>query len=418
MKRTIIPACIALWLAPAASHALEQSLEVLVELPLDHYDATRSWTDRGLGKLGGGTADDSITTGANLRVALAYGLQVTDTIGAHLVLDWRAGRDSEGGFTEGWLTWKPVPTSPLQHAIRGGAYIPPFSLEHTHTGWTSPWMPTASVLNSWVGEELHVTGVEYTLRRVGAMTHSPNTFTLRTGVFGGNDTAGTVLSWRGWVTNDRVTPRGNTIPLPVRAAFLPGGTFPGPKNSDPFVDLDDRVGYYLAGEWRRGDRFRLSGARYDNRADPRAFADGQAGWRTRFHILGLHVKAASNLDLLAQYAAGNTFVGRFGTQFSVDNDFAAGYLLVRKTIDRHELAARVERFRVTDEDPNTLDDNRESGHAWAASWQYHLASHDWTLGLEYLQIRSRRPERALLGLHTSEIDRQLRLLLRLDLRLL
>lgn len=387
--------------------AMEQTVDVLAEATLDDVDATTSWLDRGLGKLNHG-GDASETT---LRLALDYRAWFTESTGAAVVADGRTGDHAISGITEAWLAWHPVPSSAWQHRVRAGGFIPPFSLEHTATGWTSPWMPTASVLNSWIGEELHVTGAEYTLRRLGAVSGSPDTFTLRAGVFAGNDTAGTVLAWRGWAANDRVTPRGEQLPLPVRAAFLPDGTFPGLHDSDPFVDLDDRPGWYLAGEWRHAGRLKLAAAHYDNRADPLAFADGQAGWRTRFDLVGLHWKALERTDVLAQYAAGNTFVGRYGSERSVDSDFSAWFVLARHRLGAHELAARIEGFDVTDKDPNRLDDNREHGHAWAVSWQYHIDSH-WLFGAEYLRLDSERPERARLGESAEASERQLRLLLR------
>lgn len=397
---------LALLLFASGTNAVEQSVDVLAELMLDATDTTSTWLDRGPGKL---THDDG--THASLRVALDYDAWFTETIGATVIADGRAGDHAIGGVTEAWLAWHPVPSSAWQHRVRAGGYIPPFSLEHTATGWTSPWMPTASVLNSWIGEELHVTGAEYTLRRLGAMTGSRDTFTLRAGAFSGNDTAGTVLSWRGWATNDRVTPRGRLLPLPVRAAFLPGGTFPGLHDSDPFVDLDDRPGWYLAGEWQRAGRLKLLAARYDNRADPLAFADGQAGWRTVFDLVGVHARLGARTELLAQYASGNTFVGRRGSLRSVDNDFSAWFVLARRELGAHALAARVEGFEVTDEDPNRLDDNREDGNAWAVSWQYRVSDR-WLTGIEYLELDSDRPERLLLGQPADATERQLRLLLR------
>lgn len=394
-------------LAAVPAAGMEQSLDVLAEAMLDDVDATTSWLDRGLGKLThGGDARET-----SLRVALDYRAWFTESIGAALVADARGGEHAIAGVTEGWLAWHPVPTSAWQQRVRAGGFIPPFSLEHTATGWTSPWMPTASLLNSWIGEELHVTGAEYTLRRLGAMAGSPDTFTLRAGVFMGNDTAGTALSWRGWATNDRVTPRGDLLPLPVRPAFLPGGTFPGLHDSDPFVELDDRPGWYLAGEWRHDGRLELTAAHYDNRADPLAYADGQAGWHTVFDLIGLHWKASGRIDLLAQYGTGRTQIGRAGTIRSADNDFSAWFVLARHVLGAHELAARVEGFKVTDRDPNRLDDNREDGKAWAVSWQYRFTP-NWLAGIEYLRIDSERPERALLGQPVDSDERQLRLVLR------
>lgn len=152
-------------------------------------------------------------------------------------------------------------------------------------------------------------------------------------------------------------------------------------------------------------------AHYNNHADPLSSANGQAGWRTSFTVVGVHWQPTDALDVLAQRGAGNTVVGRLGAQFSADNDFSAWYVLARQRIGRHELALRHEQFRVTDDDPNRLDDNREDGSSWAVAWQFKPVER-YTVGVEFLRIHSKRPERELLGREAESLDRRLRLLLR------
>lgn len=391
--------------------ALEQEVDVLVEAALDQHEASESWLKRGFGKLGDGETGEGRGGTAAVRLAIDYKLWLADTVNAHLTLDGYAGHESSFGVTEGWLAWRPVPRSAWQHRLRLGGFIPPFSLEHNETAWTSSWMPSASILNSWLGEEVHVSGLEYTLRRNGALAGSPHTMTLRTGVFMNNDTSGTLLSWRGWVANDRVTARGRSLPLPDRFAFRPEGVFVGVDRTDPFIDTDGRPGYYVVGQWQHGSEFNLIAAHYDNRADPVSFASGQFGWRTRFQVAGLHWRLSPTLDALAQYASGNTLVGRRGSFFSADNDFSAGFVMLRQQFGRHDLGARYETFRVSDLDLNAIDDNRENGRAWAVSWQYEPSEH-YSLGLEFLRIDSRRPERSLVGKPIEDTDRRLSLMLR------
>jgi hypothetical protein len=389
----------------------EQEADFLIESRVDWNDAARSWTELGLGKLAGGSDTDGTDTTADIRLAVDYRLWLSETVSTHVTLDGYFDGDSVFGMTEGWLSWRPVPKSAWQHRFRAGSFIPPFSLEHGGTGWTSFWMPSASVLNGWLGEEVNVTGVEYTLRHSNAMAGGRDSWALRSALFYNNDTSGTLLSWRGWVATDRVTPHGRALPLPDRAAFRPGGTFPGVARTDPFIDTDQRPGYYVSGEWRRHRELRLTAAHYDNRADPLSFANGQAGWRTRFTVAGVHWQPAAEVDVLAQYGSGNTVVGRLGTQFSADNDFSAWYLLGQKRFGRHELALRYERFRVTDEDPNRVDDNREKGTAAAVAWQFSPVER-YTIGVEFLRLESTRPERMLVGQKSESVDRRFRLLLR------
>lgn len=392
----------------------DQQADILIESRIDWNEASRSWTERGLGKLADGSDDGGMDTIGEVRLAVDYRLWLSETVSTHVTLDGYFGKDSMFGMTEGWLSWRPVPKSAWQHRFRAGSFIPPFSLEHGGTGWTSFWMPSSSVLNGWLGEEVNVTGVEYTLRHSGAMAGGRDSWALRSAVFYNNDTSGTLLSWRGWVATDRVTPHGHSLPLPDRAAFRPGGTFSGVTRTDPFIDTDQRPGYYVLAQWRRHRRLRLTAAYYDNRADPLSFANGQAGWRTRFTMLGMHWQPNAEIDILAQHGSGNTVVGRLGTQFSADNNFSAWYLLGRKRFGRHELALRYERFRVTDEDSNRLDDNREHGTGVAVAWQFSPAE-GYTIGVELLRLESNRPERVLVGQKSEAVDRRLRLLLRVRL---
>lgn len=166
-------------------------------------------------------------------MAVEHRLWLSSTVSTHLTLDGYLGNDSTFGMTEGWLSWRPVPRSSWQHRFRAGNFIPPFSLEHGGTAWTSFWMPSACLLNSWVGEEVKVTGIEYSLRYSGAMAAGRDSLALRSALFYNNDTSGTLLSWRGWVATDRVTPHGRSLPLPDRAVFRPGGTFAGAPGQIP-----------------------------------------------------------------------------------------------------------------------------------------------------------------------------------------
>ena len=60
-------------------------------------------------------------------------------------------------------------------------------------------MITPSAINSWIGEEVKVVGVEGTATHPLAGGRLSGTF----GLFGFNDTAGTQLAFRGWALHDR-----------------------------------------------------------------------------------------------------------------------------------------------------------------------------------------------------------------------
>ncbi|HEX6550861.1 MAG TPA: hypothetical protein VF117_09335 [Gammaproteobacteria bacterium] len=395
-------------MASATAANAGQSLTGLVEPTLSGVDATSSWLDRGYGKLNAGGNRD-VTA---LRVALAYRLDLLDTLALHVGGDAFAGAHSLAGVDEAYLAWMPVPRSPLRYRMRAGVFLPPLSLENVATGWTTPYTLTPSLLNDWLGEELRVEGAEFAVLRPGAPAGSPYSVSFRLGTFHGNDTAGTMLAWRGWAANDRVTPLNHTLPVPDSPAFWPGGPFQGAKTStDPFLSVDRRLGFYLAGEWQYLSRVRILAAHYDNRANPAAFADGQIGWHTRFDELGLIWKPAPPLTVIAQYLEGNTLAGHYATPRSVYNEFASWFVLVSASQGPHRLSLRYEKFRVNDEDPTPLDNNNESGHAWTLAYLFALREHI-SLGTEYLRIDSSRPIRSALGEPVAVSEQQLRFSLR------
>jgi len=131
------------------------------------------------------------------------------------------------GVSEAYLKWKPVPTNDTRYSFRLGQMFPPISLEHDGPGWSTTRTLTPSAINSWVGEELLVDGVE------------------------ASDTAGTVLAFRGWAEHDIASASNSALPLPegygegYSAVFLKQAAV-----SKPGVDVDGRMGYYGRLDWR------------------------------------------------------------------------------------------------------------------------------------------------------------------------
>ena len=74
------------------------------------------------------------------------------------------------------------------------------SLEHDRRVWGLTDTITPSAINSWIGEEVKVVGAE------GTITHDFDGGRLAAtgGVFGYDDTSGTLLSFRGWALHDRL----------------------------------------------------------------------------------------------------------------------------------------------------------------------------------------------------------------------
>lgn len=394
--------------APSA-HAAEQTVAGWVELSGRASAAGLGFDEGGLGALRSGYGDGG---SAALRAVLEHDWQIDDAFATHLVVSGWSDPYPAVGVTEAWLAWAPAPRSAWRWRARGGAFLAPFTLESTDRGWTTPYALSPAVLDAWLGEEVGVTGLELELRRLAAPTGGDHDLALRIGAFRGGDTAGTVLSWRGWAANDRVTPFNHTLALPVRAPFLPGGIYEGGGGrTDPFLEIDGRPGYYALATWRWRDRFELRGGRYDNRADPLRFAEGQIGWRTRFDTLGA-VWHGARYELIAQWLQGDTLAGTKTSPYGVYDEYAAGYLLVsRRLAGERRVSLRYERFFVTDDDANPDDDNRQDGVGAALAWRRPVDATSELL-IELRWIASERPERALLGEPVGRDERQLQVALR------
>ena len=65
-------------------------------------------------------------------------------------------------------------------------------------------------------------------------------------------------------------------------------------------------GAYAGVEWRYARRALVQLARYDNRADPYSFADGQWGWGTDFNHLAVQVGLPAEIGLVVQWMDGAT----------------------------------------------------------------------------------------------------------------
>ena len=72
----------------------------------------------------------------------------------------------------------------------------------------------------------------------------------------------------------------------------------------PFEEIDHRPGVYAGLEWRYAQRALVQVARYDNRADPTAFSDGQWGWGTDFNHLAVQVSLPAEVGLVVQWMDG------------------------------------------------------------------------------------------------------------------
>ena len=109
------------------------------------------------------------------------------------------------------------------------------------------------------------------------------------GIFAANDTAATLLTFRGWALHDRTTLAFRRQPLPPLPEPI---EYDQPRFTHPLLDVEPgfahRPGYYAKLAWQPPVPVRIELFRYDNRADPEAVnEDMEWGWRTQFNHLGI-----------------------------------------------------------------------------------------------------------------------------------
>jgi len=185
---------------------------------------------------------------------------------------------------------------------------------------------------------------------------------------------------------------------------LPGNALAGQaQQTDPFKEIDKRVGYHGAIEVKRHKKGLFAVGFYNNNGTPYIAKFGQYSWRTRFvHAQGLWL-IDKQTQLSAQVLRGDTLMqhpnpvnnlsgGISGHSDAVNNDYQSGYIALTKRWDRHRLTGRLEAFSVTDNDNTDGDNNNEHGNALTVSYQYRL-SKGWFFAGEYSVIDSYRPAR-------------------------
>lgn len=388
-----------------AAEPSRYALQVGADISFVDVDGYQSWTEYGAGKL----RYDADTDGLLLSRAFAdYDLRLTGTFNLKLAAEIYDDFGSLAGITEAYVEWRPLFASANRWRFKLGEFYPRVSLENTAPGWGSPYSITPSVINTWLGEEIRLRGAEVSWSRRPESLGGAHTFTVNGAVFYANDPSGTLLSWKGWSAHDRQSRLGDELPLPPVPQIEPGGWFDSQDPyTEPFLEVDDTEGYFVAAEWALTGKILLRATHYDNRADPVSASGGQFGWRTRFDNLGLQATLPGDLGLITQWMDGSTTWGRGPTGApGVFADYTSYFVLLSKSFSRHRLSARYDYFDVTDKDGIPFDNNAEEGDAWMLGYQFSVAKYV-TLAAEWLQIATSRPAFAYFGMDQSVTERQL-----------
>ncbi len=371
----------------------------ILQAGIINADDETSFVEEGTGRL---IHDES---GLSLNQAfIVINSDITDNISAQIVANHTLTPESSTGLTQAFLSYKPVPFMGYNWQVRGGMFYPSLSFENVDIGWTSPFAYTNSAINTWIGEEIRINGLELKLTRKGKhFNNSPHSFSGIAGIYTRNDTAGTILAWRGFSLHDKQTQLNESLPFANYPSIQVAPLDEQENHVEVFREEDGRPGYYLGAHW---DYQRLSKVRYyyyDNQADPLDVSDGQYAWRTKFHSLSWLYRPIKNVRFIAQYLTGSTLMG----PNAVHLNYEAFFILSSYKSGKHRFTARIDKFGTYNKnDILPDDDNASNGKAFTIGWRYNIDKY-WQVGAEWLSTKSTQESREQLGLDNDLDQNQL-----------
>lgn len=399
--------------APARAQDYEdpsgRPIIAVADFRLTAADGERSWLQGGLGKARfGNDGQDALKLRAR---AVEGSLVLHPTLGFSVdgtaVLVAQQGQQHAVDLSEVIVSWRRDPHGSFRLSARAGLFWPPVSLEHSGPEWAVTETITASAINSWIGEEVKVGGIEAT----GAARIAGRRVSLTAAIFGFNDTAGTLLAFRGWALHDQKATAFGLQPLPTLDPFMAAGV--QAARTRPVIELDDRPGWYAKLSVSPLPGFDLQLLHYDNRGDPEAVTDSlQWGWRTTFTNLGVRWHPAPGWTLSGQAMSGCTKMGfPENGKIWVDTDYRAAFLLATRAIGSGSVSGRIEAFGTRGRGGVIRSDDREDGWAATLAGRWRVNDHVSLLA-EALRIESRRPGRLRDGLDPKQDQTVLQLALR------
>ena len=399
----------ALCVSPASAESdfkllTPDTLELAGDVRLVAVNGEKSWVNGGFGKLRSGSNGDWQVEPQLGNVNLIWQPQFTWSLSATIVGSLQGGQRTQAGLSQAYLSLRPMRGSKLAFSGRAGLMWPPVSLEHEGADWHVKDSITPSAINSWIGEEVRPVAAEATL----SAELGRNKLRATAAIMAANDTAGTLMTFRGWALHDRTTLAFNRQPLPPLDGDL---KFIQAPFTHPLLDLHQgfasRPGYYAKLSWQPPVPVRIELFHYDNRTNPQDFnSDMEWGWRTQFTDLGMVADLGSGTQLKAQAVTGRTRMGfpMEGRRW-VDNRFRSAYAMLVHSFGKVGLAARAETFDTRNRGSLADDEYDETG--WSAMF---AAKREWgpvTGLLELLHVSSRRQDREGLELNPRQRQTQL-----------
>ena len=390
-----------------------RTFSLLLDARVIGADGATSFVDGGLGKtrFDGDLGGDFRIRAVPVEASLIWQPRFTEGLSGNVSAAWQLDQDNAVDLLEAFLTYLPARDGGTGFALKAGLYWPEISLEHATGGaWSTVHTITPSAINSWVGEEVKVLGLEGTLMQA----LGEHDFWLTAGIFGFNDTSGTLLSFRGWALHDIKATAFGYFPLPPLNDFIEDLQ---ESRTRSLIEIDDTPGWYARFEWRPPWPFSINAFYYDNLGDPRTFTpEGQWGWRTRFLNVGATADLGPNTRLLAQGMIGSTLMG-FNTQgrIWVHTEFSSAYALVTHQMGDLAISGRVEYFDTDETGSRMSPLESEDGWAVTLAGRYTI-NENLTAFIEALHVQSDRGVRTTnFGIPAQENQTVLQASLRLRL---
>ncbi|MFD1610815.1 hypothetical protein ACFSCW_03255 [Sphingomonas tabacisoli] len=370
------------------------ALYVLLDGRLTASDGEPAWLPGGFGKarFGGGQNGDTRFRARPVEANVVWQPRLTWSLDATIAVTAQQGQEHPVDLSEAYLSYRHDPVGPWRASARLGLMWPPVSLEHSGPAWSVTDTISPSAINAWIGEEVKAAAAEASLSRKLGEGRVTGTVAL----FGFNDTAGTLLAFRGWALHDEKATAFGQQPLPPLDAFMQ--TAQAPKTR-PVIELDNRPGFYAKLGWS-GAKANVAAFYYDNRGDPEAVDEYlQWGWRTRFANLSVRLDPDPNTTIRAQAMTGSTRMGySMNGRIWVDTGFRSAFLMAtRQVAHSANISGRIEAFGTRGRGSVLGSQTSEDGWAGTLAAKRGFGDHVMVLA-ELLHVESRRDDRARIGL--------------------
>lgn len=370
------PGVLTVWaFAALCGPAVAVEFEGIAQVSARHADSGTSFINSGTGIL----RYDESGTGLQ-QAALRVTQDFASSFSAEVVLNYYPDGEQRAGFTQALLKWKPASDRTVRLRARAGAFYPRMSAENVDISWLSPYTYTPSAINSWIGEEMRVVGVEASLFSPGRSRRSPWSWELTGAVYGANDPIGTLLAWRGFSMQDRQSLHHDRVQFAELPSVTTEPRFLAPTWAEPFHEIDNRLGGYVGAHLRYSSTSDLRVYHYDNRGDPLDLNRiRQYAWDTPFTSIALRHNLTANTRLLAQWMGGSSEMG----PELVGIDFDSYYVMLSHRRGKHRVSARYDNWRVQEDDLLPEDPNASDGEGVTLAWRYDV-SRRWQVGFEYV----------------------------------